>query len=103
MIGNEEDFTACLGCTSKAPTGISVELNTASFRSMIEQAVAEFPNLKVVATTLRTVKSATVNDWGAIAWSRDGGFVEATPPTRRWRSSTASAAATASRRASSTD
>ena len=46
---------------------------------MIEQAAATYPNLQVVATTLRRVVSATVNDWGAIAWSRDAGFAEATP------------------------
>ena len=28
---------------------------------------------QVVATTLRTVRTATVNDWGAIAWSPTGG------------------------------
>ncbi len=38
---------------------------------MIETAAAEFPNFKVIATTLRTVHTATINDWGAIAWSRD--------------------------------
>ena len=46
---------------------------------MIEKAVQEFPNFAVVATTLRTVTSATVNDWSAIAWSHNAGFVEATP------------------------
>lgn len=45
---------------------------------MIEHATKEFSNFAVAATTLRTVRTATVNDWGAIAWSRDVGFVEAT-------------------------
>jgi 2-dehydro-3-deoxygluconokinase len=44
---------------------------------MILQVVREFPNLKVVATTLRHAKTATVNDWSAIAWA-DGEFFEAT-------------------------
>ena len=79
MIGNEEDFTACLGLHVEGADGNLGELNTASFRSMIEQASTEFPNLKVIATTLRAVRTATVNDWGAIAWSREAGFVEATP------------------------
>jgi 2-dehydro-3-deoxygluconokinase len=43
---------------------------------MIGQAVAEFPNFKATATTLREVKTASVNDWGAIAW-HDGEFYEA--------------------------
>jgi 2-dehydro-3-deoxygluconokinase len=78
MIGNEEDFTACLGLEVEGSDANLNELDAASFRSMIERASAEFPNFQVVATTLRGVRSATVNDWGAIAWSRDRGFVEAT-------------------------
>ena len=78
MIGNEEDFTACLGLEVDGTDANLSELDSGSFRAMIERASAEFPNFKVIATTLRAVRSATVNDWGAIAWSRDGGFVEAT-------------------------
>ena len=48
-----------------------------AFKSMINTAVTQFPNFKVTATTLRAVKSATVNDWGAICWA-DGNFYEAT-------------------------
>jgi 2-dehydro-3-deoxygluconokinase len=44
---------------------------------MIEEVTKEYGNFAVVATTLRTVRSATVNDWGAIAWA-DGAFAEAT-------------------------
>jgi 2-dehydro-3-deoxygluconokinase len=75
MIGNEEDFTACLGFevdgVDKNIAGISV----ANFMRMITNAVREFPNFKVAATTLREVRSATINDWGAIAW-HDGVFHE---------------------------
>ena len=78
MIGNEEDFTACLGLEVEGLDRDLSDLDTRAFRAMIERASAEFPNLRVIATTLRTVRTATVNDWGAIAWSRDTGFVEAT-------------------------
>jgi 2-dehydro-3-deoxygluconokinase len=44
---------------------------------MISSAVKEFPNFKATATTLRSVKTATVNDWGAISWC-DGEFYTAT-------------------------
>ena len=43
---------------------------------MIKKAVSVYPNFKVVATTMRSVKTATVNDWGAIAYA-DGEFAEA--------------------------
>jgi 2-dehydro-3-deoxygluconokinase len=79
MIGNEEDFTASLGFELEGVDENLTELDTAAFRAMIERATAEFPNFTVVATTLRAARSATVNDWSAIAWSRDDGFVEATP------------------------
>jgi 2-dehydro-3-deoxygluconokinase len=78
MIGNEEDFTACLGFEVPG-TDIhsSGSLDAGNFKSMIEAAVQEYPNFKVVATTLRGVRSATVNDWGAVAWA-GGAFAEAT-------------------------
>ena len=79
MIGNEEDFTACLGLEIAGADENLSELEAGAFRTMIEQATQEFPNFAVVATTLRTVRSATINDWSAIAWSRETGFVEATP------------------------
>lgn len=76
MIGNEEDFTACLGFEVKGVDHNLANLETEAFKQMISQAVAAFPNFKVVATTLRTVKSASVNDWGAICWA-GGRFCEA--------------------------
>ena len=36
---------------------------------MINEAAKTYPNFKAVATTLRTVKTATVNDWAAICWA----------------------------------
>ena len=46
---------------------------------MIETAVAEFPNFKVVATTLRNARTASINDWGAICWAGGEFFLA---PTR---------------------
>ena len=76
MIGNEEDFTACLGREVQGVDANLSKLDTASFRAMIEEAVKRYPNFQVVATTLRAVRSASFNDWGAIAW-KDGKFAEA--------------------------
>jgi 2-dehydro-3-deoxygluconokinase len=78
MIGNEEDFTACLGFAPPNTDPGLHSLDSVNFQDMIGAVVAEFPHLEVVATTLRSVSSATVNDWGAIAWSPSTGFVEAT-------------------------
>jgi len=77
MIGNEEDFTACLGFEVEGVDENISSIDVSSFKKMIATAVKTFPNFKVTATTLRTVKTATVNDWGAIAWA-GGEFYEAT-------------------------
>ena len=78
MIGNEEDFTAVLGFEVPGTDESLAELDAANFRRMIDAVTKEYDNFQVVATTLRTVRSATVNDWGAVAWSAASGFVEAT-------------------------
>ncbi len=78
MIGNEEDFTACLGFeVPGADPGLQrVEMD--AFAEMIDAVAGAYPNLAIIATTLRAVRSATSNDWCAIAWSRGSGFVRAT-------------------------
>ncbi|NGO39101.1 sugar kinase [Limisphaera ngatamarikiensis] len=68
MLGNEEDFTACLGLEVEGADPNLLQLNVSAFQRMIERAVREYPNFKAVATTLRAAKTATRNDWGAIAW-----------------------------------
>jgi 2-dehydro-3-deoxygluconokinase len=78
LLGNEEDFTACLGIEVPETDASLRELDAGNFARMIERVVEDFGQLKVVATTLRTVRSATSNDWSAIAWSGDSGFVRAT-------------------------
>ncbi|HNR67617.1 MAG TPA: sugar kinase [bacterium] len=76
MIGNEEDFTACLGFEVEGVDQKLTELNIGGFKKMIERAVKVYPNFKAVGTTLRTVKTASINDWGAICWA-DGKVYEA--------------------------
>lgn len=75
MIGNEEDFTACLGFRVEGADEHLLHLDVNAFRSMIGEVVKTYPHFKVVATTLRAAKTATVNDWGAIAWA-GGTFYE---------------------------
>ena len=75
MIGNEEDFTACLGFEVEGMDHNLTTIETEAFKKMIGKAVAEFPNFKVAATTLRKVITATRNDWSAICW-HEGRFYE---------------------------
>jgi 2-dehydro-3-deoxygluconokinase len=78
MLGNEEDFTACLGFDVPGTDAQLDRLEAANFKAMIADVSTRYPTISVVATTLRTVHSATINDWGAIAWSGCDGFVQAT-------------------------
>ena len=77
MIGNEEDFTAGLGFEVEGLDEQCRGLDPSNFRKMIAEAVRIFPNFRVVATTLRHARTASVNDWGAVAWGA-GSFEEAT-------------------------
>ena len=77
MLGNEEDFTACLGFEVPHTDESLTNLEADNFRRMIDAVTEEFDHLAVIATTLRGVHTATVNDWGAIAWGQEG-FAEAT-------------------------
>ena len=69
MIGNEEDFTACLGLEVEGNDENLKTLNLDGYKKMIGKAAGIYPGFKVVATTLRTVKTASVNDWSAICWA----------------------------------
>jgi 2-dehydro-3-deoxygluconokinase len=68
MLGNEEDFTTALGFSVEGLDENLSQLDPENFRKMIERVMAAYPNLKVVATTLRNAKTATVNDWGAVCF-----------------------------------
>jgi len=69
MLGNEEDFTACLGLEIEDSS--LHELNIAGYENMLHTAAKAYPNFKVIASTLRGVQSATINSWSAMAW-KDG-------------------------------
>ena len=78
MIGNEEDFTACLGPhVEGVADDLGGELPIEGFENMIKEATKKFSNFQVIATTMRGVKTATVNDWGALCW-KDGKLCKAT-------------------------
>lgn len=76
MLGNEEDFTACLGFEVEGNDENLQSLDPDAYKDMIRRVVERYPNIKVIATTLRTVVTATVNDWGAICWE-NGAYFEA--------------------------
>jgi 2-dehydro-3-deoxygluconokinase len=78
LIGNEEDFSSALGFPVGDVGDDYARLDVDQFRKMVSKVVQQFPNLHVVATTLRHAKTATINDWSAVCWV-DGQFFDATP------------------------
>ena len=77
MLGNEEDFTAALGFDVAGVDDDLADLDPTNFQAMIDEVVAGYPNVQVVATTLRRATTANRNDWSAIAYG-DGRFHSAT-------------------------
>jgi 2-dehydro-3-deoxygluconokinase len=69
MLGNEEDFSAALGFAAPAVDESTSQMDHRGFQTMMEKVAQEFPNFAVIATTLRNARTATQNDWSAIAYS----------------------------------
>jgi 2-dehydro-3-deoxygluconokinase len=67
LFGNEEDFSAMLGVEMEGVSGDFTALPVASYEAMLHRVAELYPNLKLIATTLRTAHTATNNDWGAVA------------------------------------
>ncbi len=79
LVGNEEDLQKGLGIPGpevSQPQGS--KLDPAVFFRMIEEVARQFPNIKLVATTLREVHSANRHDWAAVLWLEGQRFVSPT-------------------------
>jgi 2-dehydro-3-deoxygluconokinase len=85
LVGNEEDLQLGLGIlgpeAGSRPALSGVErskLDPAAFLGLIQQVIKKFPQIKVVATTLREVHSTNRHSWGAVAWINGQSFVSPT-------------------------
>src|SRR5512136_1402720 len=67
LVGNEEDLQMGLGIPGPEIAAAS-KLDPSTFFGMIGQVTKKFPSIKVVATTLREVRSTNRHVWGAVAW-----------------------------------
>jgi len=63
LIGNEEDFEKCLGIRASGAARDYSELDPGSYKDVARAAVARFPNVQMVGTTLREAKTGLLNDW----------------------------------------
>jgi 2-dehydro-3-deoxygluconokinase len=66
LVGNEEDLQRGLGIPG--PDAAKSKLDPSAFVSMIDRVLERFPNVKVIATTLREVHSTNRHTWAAVAW-----------------------------------
>ena len=71
LFGNEEDFSAMLGVSIPGVSEDFDELPIAGYEAMLREVAAAYPNLKLIASTLRTAHTASRNGWGAIALYKD--------------------------------
>jgi 2-dehydro-3-deoxygluconokinase len=67
LVGNEEDLQKGLGIPGPEVTAAS-KLDPSAFFGMMDKVIAQHPQLKIVATTLREVHSTNRHSWGAVAW-----------------------------------
>ncbi len=67
LVGNEEDLQLGLGISGPEVAAAS-KLDPGAFFGMIDRVVERYPQVKVVATTLREVHSTNHHRWGAVAW-----------------------------------
>jgi 2-dehydro-3-deoxygluconokinase len=67
LVGNEEDLQKGLGVAGPEVAAKS-KLDPSAFFGMIDKVLKKYPQIKVVATTLREVHSTNRHSWSAVAW-----------------------------------
>ncbi|MBM3999734.1 MAG: sugar kinase [Planctomycetes bacterium] len=82
LFGNEEDLQMGLGIqgpdVAAGPCASKSKLDPDTFFTMIEGARKKFPNIRLVATTLRDVHSTNRHDWAAVLWLNGRRYVSPT-------------------------
>jgi 2-dehydro-3-deoxygluconokinase len=74
IIANEEDIQKCLGIEAKVDV-TSGKLDTKVYKALTDQVKKEFPNVSIVAVTLRESKSADRNGWSAALSGKTGFYL----------------------------
>ena len=71
LLGNEEDFSAALGFALEGVDESHTGLDVTAYENLHRDVLAAYPNVALVATSLREAHTATVNDWSAVASTRE--------------------------------
>ena len=73
LVGNEEDLQKGLGIPGPEASSHS-KLDPTAFVSMIDRVIDRYPQVRIVATTLREVHSSNRHSWAAVAWINGQSF-----------------------------
>jgi len=71
LLGNEEDFSAALGYSLDGVDESLTDLDAGAYERLHRDVLGGYPNLSLVATSLREAHTATANDWGGVCSTRD--------------------------------
>jgi 2-dehydro-3-deoxygluconokinase len=77
LVGNEEDLQMGLGIPGPEVAAKS-KLDPSAFLGMIDRVIRQYPQIKIVATTLREVHSTKWHSWSAVAWINGESFIAPT-------------------------
>ncbi len=72
VVANEEDVQMCLGIEAQGVDVSGGSLEKAQYRALAEKVKKEFPNLEILAITLRESRSADSNGWSAVLHGTSG-------------------------------
>ena len=75
LIGNEEDFETCVGIKADGTSKNFAKIDPESYRSVAKKAMEIYPNVELVATTLRDAKTGLLNDWQTAMMYKDCFYV----------------------------
>ncbi|MBE3070929.1 MAG: sugar kinase [Planctomycetes bacterium] len=68
LIGNEEDFEKCLGLRAAGTGSDYSNLDPEGYKDVVREAVRQFPNVRMVGTTLRNARTGLLNDWRTLLY-----------------------------------
>ena len=74
LLGNEEDFSAALGYSLDGVDESLTGLDVSAYERLHRHVLDGYPNLALVATSLREAPTATVNDWSGVCSTRESFF-----------------------------
>jgi 2-dehydro-3-deoxygluconokinase len=74
LLGNEEDFSAALGYSLEGVDASHTDLDVSAYERLHREVLDGYPNLALVATSLREAHTATVNDWSGVCSTREAFF-----------------------------